>query len=186
RVMATPLLSFGAMLILALGIGAAAVMADVLDPILLRAPADVSEPDRITRIYVGMGQSYSDRTGYETFDAFAGLRDELEFTAAYLDESLSLGRGRQARRIETVAHTPGYFEVLGLQPALGAWPGSSNALREDLAVVSYALWQQEFGGSDDALGKPVRLGTDTYSIAAVAPRGFRGIDKPADVWLPLV
>src|SRR5436305_1631595 len=44
RVMATPLLSFGAMLILALGIGAAAVMADVLDRILLRAPADVWLP----------------------------------------------------------------------------------------------------------------------------------------------
>src|SRR3954447_5656737 len=186
RVVGTPLLSFGAMLILALGIGSAAVMADVLDRILLRAPAAVREPDRVARIYIGMGQSYSDRTGYDTFDALARLRDKLEITAAYLEEPLSLGRGRQARRIETVAHTPGYFEVLGLQPAVGAWPGSSNAPPEDLAVISYPLWQQEFGGSNDVLGKPVHLGTDVYSIAAGAPRGFRGIDNPTDVGLPLV
>src|SRR5436190_23988428 len=113
RVMATPLLSSGAMLILALGIGSAVVMADVLDRILVRAPADVREPDTIARIYIGMGQSYSGRTGYETFDAVAGLRDELEITAAYFEEPLSLGRGRRARRIETVAHTPGQLEVLG-------------------------------------------------------------------------
>lgn len=185
RVMATPLLSFGAMLILALGIGSAAVMADVLDRILLRVPAGVSEPDAIARIYIGVGESYADRTDYETLGALAGLRDELEIASAYLEESLSLGRGRQARRIGTVAHTPRYFEVLGMQPALGAWPGS-KAPQEDLAVISYALWQQGFGGSNDVLGKPIHLGTDTYSIAAVAPRGFRGIDKPTDVWLPLV
>ena len=48
------------------------------------------------------------------------------------------------------------------------------------------MWQQDFGGSRDVLGKPFRFGLNRFTIAAVAPRGFRGIGStPADVWLPL-
>ena len=57
RLAATPLLSIGAMLILALGIGSAVVMTDVLDRLLLRPPAQVADPDRVARVYVRMGQS---------------------------------------------------------------------------------------------------------------------------------
>jgi predicted permease len=187
RLAATPVLSLGAILILALGIGSAVVMVDVLDRLLLRAPAQVSDPDRIARVYIGMGQSFLDRGGYGTLEALGTLHDELEASAAYFTESLSLGRGPGARRLETVAHSGGYFAVLGLLPEIGSWAEASNPSREDVAVISYALWQRDFGGSREILGKPLHIGRDTYTIVGVAPRGFRGIDwKPADVWLPLV
>jgi len=66
RLAATPVLSLGAIIILALGIGSAVVMADVLDRLLLRAPARVSDPDRVARLYVGFGngRSYVDRIDY--------------------------------------------------------------------------------------------------------------------------
>jgi putative ABC transport system permease protein len=188
RLAATPLLSIGAMLILALGIGSAVVMMDVLDRLLLRPPAQVADPDRVARIYVRMGQSYMDRPfDYATFEPLASMQDELEASAAYFSESLSLGRGQHAQRVNVISHSPDYFSVLGLQPVIGSWVEASNTSREDVAVISDALWQQEFGGSRDVLGKPLRLGLDTYNIVAVAPRGFRGIDfRPADVWLPLL
>ncbi len=186
RLAATPLLSMGAMLILALGIGSAVVMADVLDRLLLRAPASVSEPERVARVYVGgIGRSYIDRTDYGTFEALAPL-DDLEASATYFSEPLSLGRGQSARRVEAVAYSSAYFAVLGVQPLVGSWSETPGTPREDVAVISHAMWQQEFGGSPDVLGRPLRLGVDTYSIVAVAPRGFAGIDfKAADVWIPL-
>jgi putative ABC transport system permease protein len=187
RLSATPLLSVAAILTLAIGIGSAVVMVDVLDRLLLRPPAQVSDPDRVARIYVRMGVSYIDRTGHATFEALGSMRAELEASAAYFTESLSFGRGSGARRLEALAHSGGYFAVLGVQPALGSWAEASSLAREDAAVISHALWQQEFGGAPDVLGKPLRLGLDTYNIVAVAPRGFRGIGwKPVDVWLPLV
>jgi putative ABC transport system permease protein len=187
RLAATPVLSLAAILTLAIGIGSAVVMVDVLDRLLLRAPAQVTDPDRVARIYVRMGDSYMGRTGYATFEALESMRDELEASAAYFTESLSLGRGSGARRLEALAHSGGYFAVLGVQPEIGSWTEASNPAREDVAVISHALWQQEFGGAPDVLGKPLRLGLDTFSIVAVAPRGFRGIGwKPVDVWLPLV
>jgi predicted permease len=125
-------------------------------------------------------------TGYSTFEALSTMANEVEASAAYFGESLSLGVGQNARRIETVAHSRDYFTVLGVQPLLGSWTDPSNAAREDAAVISYGLWHREFGGSYDVLGKPLRLGLDTYSIVAVAPRGFAGSGfTVADVWLPL-
>jgi putative ABC transport system permease protein len=181
RLIATPLLSLGATLILAVGIGSTVVMVDVLDRLLLRAPAHVTDPDRVSRVYVGgPGRSYMDRTGYATFEALAA--DDFESTAIYLTESLSLGRGVRASQVNVVAQSGGYFAVLDVQPRLGSWPGSA----EDAVVISHRLWQQEFGGAEDVLGKPLRLGLDTYEIAAVAPAGFAGIDyRAADIWLPL-
>jgi putative ABC transport system permease protein len=183
RLGVTPLLSVGATLILAVGIGSAVIMADVLDRLLLRAPAHVTDPDRVSRVYVRVADgSYVSRTDYASFEALAASGADLEARATYLTESLSLGRGARARQVETVAHSGGYFAVLGVRPRLGSWPDSA----EDAAVISHRIWQQEFGGGQDVIGKPLRLGLDTYSIAAVAPPGFAGIDyKAADVWLPL-
>lgn len=186
RLAATPLLSLGAMLTLALGIGSAVVMVDVLDRLLLRPPAQVDNQERIARVYVGTGTAYGDRTDYATLEALATMEEVLEASAVYFTESLSLGRGQGARPLETVAHSSAYFAVLGLQPAVGSWTEPSNTPRDDVAVISHALWQQEFGGSRDVLGQALRLGTDTFTIGAVAPRGFVGIGfKGADVWLPL-
>jgi putative ABC transport system permease protein len=187
RLAATRVLSLGAILTLALGIGSAVIMADVLDRLLLRPPAQVTDLDRIARVHIGRGQSYGGITGYTTLEAVASMPDEIEASAAYFSESLSLGRGPGARRLEIVAQSGAYFTVLGLQPEIGSWAEASNTAREDVAVISHALWQQEFGGSREVLGKPLHLGLDTYTIVAVAPRGFWGIDtKAADVWLPLV
>jgi putative ABC transport system permease protein len=187
RLATTPLLSLGAILILALGIGSAVVMVDVLDRLLLRAPAHITDPDHVARVYISYGPGhYGDRIAYSTVEVIATLRDELEATASYYQEPLSLGRGQHAQQLETLAHDADYFAVLGMQPAIGAWTDASNPTREDTAVISYRLWQQEFGGSADVLGKPLRLGVDTYTIVGVTPRGFAGLDgKPVDAWLPL-
>jgi predicted permease len=48
------------------------------------------------------------------------------------------------------------------------------------------LWLREFGGSQDVLGRTLRLGQDIYTIVGVAPPGFHGIDfKRTDVWVPI-
>ena len=67
----------------------------------------------------------------------------------------------------------GYFEMLGARPARG------RVFRPDedvvagsgtVAVLSYGLWQDRFGGQDSALGATIRLGTTAYEVVVdVAP-----------------
>jgi hypothetical protein len=160
-------------------------MTDMLDRLLLRAPAHVTDPDRVARVYIGL-RGFFDRTGYATFEAVSSLGDDLEASAAFFTESLTLGRGREARQVETVGHSGDYFKVLGVQPLIGSWTADRNGSSENSAVISHGLWQREFGGSPDVLGRPLRLGLDVYTIVGVAPSGFNGIGfKPADVWVPL-
>lgn len=187
RLTATPVLSLAAVLTLALGIGSAVVMADVVDRLLLRAPAHVADPDRVARLYVGRGdRSFIGIIDYATFESLAAAHEELEGSAAYFSEQLTMGRGPEARRLEVVAHSQGYFDVLGVKPLLGSWTQAPNEARDDRAVISYGLWRDQFGGAADVLGRPLRLGTTTYTIAAVAPRGFSGLGiTPVDAWLPL-
>lgn len=59
-----------ARLTLALGIGSAVVMVDILDRLLLRASAQVTDPDRVARVYCGSGNGYvGDLTDNPTFEA---------------------------------------------------------------------------------------------------------------------
>ena len=98
RIRSTPLVSFAAVLTVALGIGSSVVMTDMLDRLLVRAPAHVTDPDRVARAYVGSRGSYFGFTGYATFEAITTLGVDLEASAAYFTESLTLGRGQHAGR----------------------------------------------------------------------------------------
>jgi putative ABC transport system permease protein len=156
-------------------------MADVLDRLLIREPSQVSDPARVRRVYIGR-TAFMDITGYQTLAAMRSVRPEVEAVAGYYDESLSYGVGAAARQFHVTAATADYFGVLGIHPALGTWSSPAS----DAAVLSYATWQQDFGSSADVIGKPFRLDNQTYTISAVAPRGFHGIGPTGtDVWLPL-
>src|SRR6185436_7595161 len=51
-------------------------------------------------------------------------------------------------------------------------------------VVSYSVWQGRFGGTNDALGRPLLLNGAPYTVVGILPRGFKP-DPDADVWIPL-
>src|SRR5205085_6303751 len=50
-----------------------------------------------------------------------------------------------------------------------------------------ALWERAFGRSPRAIGATVTLGTESYTVVGVAPRGFRGTELGAEpqLWAPV-
>lgn len=80
-----------------------------------------------------------------------------------------------------------YFEVLGIEPALGRGfteeedqPGTGKA-----AVLSYGLWRTTFHEDPLILGKAILLRGAPYTVVGVLPRGAQ-MPNPADVWTPLM
>jgi predicted permease len=181
--------TLAAIALLTVGVSSTVVLADVLDRLLLRPPAHVDDPARVRRIYVARESGYPSRliTNYVTMTRLAEpLRSDVEAMAAFQTERIGSGHGPQASRLEAVAFSEAYFDVLGVRPALGTLPSARVRADPEAVVISHALWQTRFGGAPDVLGQPLRLGQRTHTVVAVLPRGFAGIDtEPVDVWVPL-
>ena len=188
RLLAQPLLSATAALTLALGLGSAVVMLDMLDRLLIRPPVHVAQPETARRVYAAdpAADGFQAIHPYAVFEAAqTAVGQELDGAACYIREELSLDRGEGARRIQVVSHSDTFFDVLGLRPQLGRLP-RDRADAPPEAAISDGLWRSRFGGGDDVLGRPITIGTEAYTIVAILPRGFAGIEATAtDVWLPL-
>jgi putative ABC transport system permease protein len=83
--------------------------------------------------------------------------------------------------------TPGGFRLLGVEPALGRGflpeeekPGAGNVV-----LLFHGLWQSRYGGDVDVIGKKLYLFEEPYTIIGVLPRGFRLLERQAEMLLPL-
>jgi len=68
----------------------------------------------------------------------------------------------------------GFFRTLGVAPVLGRdfYPGEDQPSAPRTTLLSYAAWQQMYGGKRDVLGRAVTLDSDAYIIVGVLPREF--------------
>jgi putative ABC transport system permease protein len=176
-------------LTLSLGIGAAAAVFSVIDAVLLR-PLPFAHQERLvfpdTTARAGYTQpwsypSYVDaRAHLKTFDGLAGYTDYLKINLEAPSGPVSLN---------SVRGTDNFFNIFGVKPILGRTflPGEDQPGRDDVAVLSYEVWQTQFGGQANAVGKVVRLDGAPYTVIGVMPAGFRfplsardAIYKPLD------
>ncbi len=181
----------------AIGIGANATMAGVIDGLLLRPPADVRDPGHVVRLVntgrLPSGERFAN-AGMSLPDVLDVDRESSAFAAlgGSVGTFLSLGSGPDAIRVRCSLVTARFFEILGARPAVGRFFGARDGLPADaaeggppLAVLGYGFWQRQFGGDPSLIGRPLHIGRLSYTVIGVAPRGFRGleIDTP-DLWLP--
>ena len=82
-----------------------------------------------------------------------------------------------------------YFSTLGVPAALGRTlqPGDDNPAAPPVAVLSYAYWLRDFGGSPAAVGKTVELNRVPTVIVGVAARSFTSLTPGNiyDVFVPI-
>jgi putative ABC transport system permease protein len=179
---------------LALGIGANAVMFGIVDRLLLSPPPHVVDSPRVVRVQivskrVGEEPYPSPYTNWLTFRDLAAVPAFARVAAFGYPADMSLGRGRDAISVKTNSASASLFPLLGVRPALGRFfleEEDRPPAGTPVAVIGYGLWMRRFGGSPDALGAKLPLGSVTYTIVGVAPKGFTGVDlHPVDVWLPV-
>lgn len=176
------------------GLGATAAMFGIVDRLLLRPPAHVLDPGRIGRVYFSEYFSwYGVATQQSTsYPDFVTLRDHVRSfgrVAAYFPRPSSLGRGREAQRIQTVAASGEYFAVLGVRPQRGRFFGAAEDAPpsgERVAVISDGFWRRQYGADPDILDRTLDIDRQRFAIIGVAPAGFSGVSLGAvDVWVPL-
>jgi putative ABC transport system permease protein len=78
--------------------------------------------------------------------------------------------------------------LLGVEPVLGrAFTRQEAQLGQDQsAILSYRLWQEEFGGTRDVIGKSIQLDGKPFMVVGVMPKNFYFVrNLPVDVMTPL-
>ena len=79
--------------------------------------------------------------------------------------------------------TGAFFRVLGAGPALGRvlTPGDDVAGAENVLVISHGLWQRQYGGSRDVLGRRVTILNQVFTIVGVMPADVE-YPRGVEVW----
>lgn len=177
----SPMFTLVAVVTLALGIGANTAIFSILQAVLIK-PLPVVQPDRVAAL---SNEAIS-------FPAYKDFRDKTKTfssLAAYRARNMSLFQGDKAERIVGCLVSGNYFDTLGIKAESGRTfqPYEDKDSGEMVAVISYGLWQKNFAGSRDVLGKSLQLNSRPFTIIGIAPRDFRGIDltEAPDVYIPI-
>jgi putative ABC transport system permease protein len=187
---------------LALGIGANVGIFSVLQQVLLqRLP--VTHPEQLALVYSPgpkSGHVSSDETdGSESFSypMYKDLRDQLTTSngvlsglAAKADFPVSLTSRGQTKRAHSELVSGNYFEVLGVQPALGRTLQPSDAASDDgapVVVLGYGYWQKRFGSDPRILNESVLINNSPMTVVGVAASTFHGVQPGniSDLYIPI-
>ena len=173
---------------LALGIGANTAIFSVVNGVLLR-PLPYPNSDQIVMIS-GRLDTQGIRNLGSSLEEFASYRDRnhsFSSVAAYAFRGCDLTGAGDAQRIETARVTGQFFSVLGT-PSLR---GRTFLIEEDqpggnqVAILSYGLWQRRFGGDGDIVGKSLILDGVTHTVIGVMPADFQFPSPEIQIWTPL-
>ena len=158
-----------AVLTLALGIGANAVIYTLVDSILLR-PLPYARQDRLVRI-AGTNAPVFPKGWIRELGSHATA---LKAVAGYgADAESNISDGDVPERVFGAAVTVNVFDVLGVRPAVGRFFSAQDAVAgEDHDVVlSYGYWRQHFGGDAGIIGRQIRIDAVSRRIVGVMPAG---------------
>ena len=164
-----------AVLTLALGIGANAVIYTLVDSILLR-PLPYAHQERIMRI--GYGGSESDASFFpkgwvcalgehsQAFAAISGFGADIESNIA---------EGDAASRVFGAKVMVNALDTLGIHPAAGRFFSQDDSIdgRDPVVVLSDGFWRQHYARSPEAIGQNIRIDGVWRRIIGVMPAGVR-------------
>jgi len=177
----TPGFTAVAVLTLALGIGANIAIFTVVNAVLLR-PLPFQHPEQLVRVFDDLKGAGAKDVGmsepeWEDLRDRSGVFDNI---SALFPGSTALSGGDHTERIEMLATSSDYFQLLGAQAELGRVYGPRDAQPgfTESVVISDGLWKRQFGGDPHILGRRIRVDEDGYTIVGVMPPDFRHPGQP--------
>ena len=192
-----PVFTFLAVAALALGIGANTAIFTIVNGVLLK-PLPYGDPRGLVMVWSSNGAENRDREVVAPLD-FLDYRKASSFAEMHATYSFVIGASLSteagADQILVTAVTPGLFEMLGRQPALGRTFTAAEV--QTAVVISNRFWQGRLGGDRSVLGRVLTIQGTARTIVGVMPPDFvfpykamlgpTGFARSQDVeaWLPL-
>jgi len=181
----SPGFTLTAVVTLALGIGANTAIFTVVNAVLLKS-LSYPDADRIVQLlttYSGGSGSVASIPKFHNWQQQTTIFKEV---AAYdfAGPGFNL-TGDRPEQVHGLHVTEGYFRLFGAPVMLGRTftPQEDAPNGGKVVVLSYGLWQRNFGGDAKIVGNSLSLGNEPYTIVGVLGRSFQS-DPEAEIWLP--
>jgi predicted permease len=181
----TPAFTLGAVVTVALTVGATTAIFSVVYGVLLRQ-LPYRDVDRV--FWIWSDRPGRDRAPFNVPD-FIDYRDStrtLSSFAAYFPHSANLSDEATAERVQGIRATGNLFDVLGAQPRIGRLlqPSDEQPGAEPVVVLAEPFWIRRFGGDRAIIGTPIRLSSEAFIVVGVMPAGFATPIRDVDFVLP--
>jgi predicted permease len=182
--------ALGAVLSLALGIGANTTVFTLLNAILLR-PLPVEAPARLAAVWTidshNPGQLFS---SYPNYKDYRDRNQVFSSLLLYSPIAVNLTGQGEPRMVVAQIVSGNFFATLGVKPAPGRafLPSEDSALgASPVAVIGQGLWARRFGRDPNVTSRKLEINGHPFDIVGVAPPGFQGLDTlmAADIWIPM-
>ena len=180
-----------AALSLAIGIGANSAVFSLADALLLR-PLPVQNPSEVLSVSTDTPDNAFGGTSFPNYrdfrdksQTFAGLAAFDLYTFGFATSPTVQPQMRMGFQV-----SDNFFQVLGIRPALGrAFLPEEGKVpgRDAIALLSYDLWTNQFGGDRSVIGRTIRLNGIDFTVIGIMPETFTGMDpfiRPA-LYVPL-
>ena len=185
-----PGFALGAIIVLALGIGANSAIFSVVNAVLLR-PLPYTDAERIAMVYHVPPQK-----------SFPGMKIFAVSPANYLDwksqssafDAMSIFHGTtmtvtgkdQPEAMPGIVVSSEFFQVFSAAPLMGRsfTPEEDADGHGHVVVLSYPFWQNYFGADPNVIGKSIAFNGQPYSIIGVMPERFHFPDQ-GEYFVPL-
>src|SRR5438309_4432605 len=166
-------------LTLALGIGASTAIFSAVNPILFE-PLPYPHASRLLTIW-DVFQGARSWVTFHTYREIAERTTSFDGLAVMEAWQPAMTSDAQPERLEGQSVSAGYFQTLGVSPALGrSFQASDDWFHgPKVVILSDALWRRRFEADSGIIGHEVRLDDDLYTVIGVMPRNFENVLAPS-------
>ena len=176
-----------AVLTLGLGIGANSAIFSTVNAVLLR-PLSFPDSESIVLlqgINPDKGITQSNMSVPDIVD-WQAQSQSFEQIAGFIGGGVLLATNDETERVLAAGVSGDFFALMRTNAVLGRTLQPDDARRgnDNVAVLSYGLWQSRFGGNPAVIGTKVMISGDNCTIVGVMPKGFEF--PQAQLWWPLI
>jgi predicted permease len=176
-----PMFTAITLLTLAIGVGANTVIFSVIEGVLLK-PLPYPHSDQLIGVWhTAPGINIKDLNMCPSIYFIDREQSTtLQDIGAYDGDAVSITGTGQPEHVRGLDVTDGTLPILGVTPALGRLftRKDDTAGSPETVLISYAYWQQKFGGASSVIGSSINIDGRTRQIIGVLPRNFHFLDYP--------
>lgn len=185
-----PTTTLGAMLALALGIGATTTMFGLLNAVSLR-PLPYPNAERIVELWGNVQrQNAVERRGTSIPDYldWSSKTRSFDLMSAWTAAAFIRYGSGAPEQVNAEMVAGDYFAILGAEPLAGRLLTESDDPQGSalVAVIGERLWERAFGRRPDVIGQSIRLDNQVFNVVGVVPAAFKGRSDNSEVWVSMI